>query len=170
MRLHTTDLVCIADIQPVMLLKTVIESGRPLSPIGKLCTVSIDVQTSWPCCPLPSFPSFRPCLVLLMTQGLFCLHYLHRSILSPLVYSPKRSDQHVIVTISAGAFNVLNAYLVACSLAFFPPTQSLTDIRTVIGVVGFLICFGGNGRFSGSILFAHPNVTSADAQSTMMKC
>jgi hypothetical protein len=40
---------------------------------------------------------------------------------------------------------MLNAHLIACSLAFFPPTQPLSDIRTVIGVLGFLLFFAGNG-------------------------
>ncbi|OWZ60076.1 3-oxo-5-alpha-steroid 4-dehydrogenase 1 [Cryptococcus neoformans] len=87
-----------------------------------------------------SHPSLnRPSRIL---SGLYLAHYVHRAIISPLILSPKRSPLHITVVLAAMLFNLLNGYLLAVGLAFYPPKE--IGWQFVLGVVGWTIGFFGN--------------------------
>ncbi|ADV20389.1 3-oxo-5-alpha-steroid 4-dehydrogenase 1 [Cryptococcus gattii E566] len=75
-------------------------------------------------------------------SGLFLAHYAHRAIISPLILSPKRSPLHITVVIAATLFNLLNGYLLAVGLAFYPPKE--IGWQFIFGVIGWAIGFFGN--------------------------
>lgn len=70
------------------------------------------------------------------------MHYAHRALISPLVLSPRRAPLHVVVVAAAGAFNLLNATLMAGALGAFPPPGGWTfGVGLVLWAAGFV----GNG-------------------------
>ncbi|WVQ80793.1 hypothetical protein IAT38_002898 [Cryptococcus sp. DSM 104549] len=74
--------------------------------------------------------------------GLYFAHYAHRAIISPLILSPKRSPLHITIPLAAAIFNLLNGYLLAIGLAFYPPKG--TSFSFWAGVVGWAVGFFGN--------------------------
>lgn len=76
----------------------------------------------------------------------FLIHYLHRAVISPLVLAPKRSPQHVIVTISSIAFNLVNGFLMSRFLWSDPLSeQAMGSWRFWIAMGAWLVGFVGNG-------------------------
>ncbi|WVR06941.1 hypothetical protein IAU60_003977 [Kwoniella sp. DSM 27419] len=88
----------------------------------------------------PHPPLVFPARVL---AGLYLSHYAHRAIMSPLVLSPKRSPLHITVPLAAALFNLINGYLLALGLAFFPPAEKM-GLNFYIGVLGWALGFAGN--------------------------
>ncbi|GFZ43825.1 hypothetical protein JCM24511_01545, partial [Saitozyma sp. JCM 24511] len=80
----------------------------------------------------------------MVLSGLYLTHYFHRAVLSPLVYSPRRSPLHIVIPLLAAAWNLLNASLLATSLAFYPPETTLSSPRFWFGVAGWALGFAGN--------------------------
>ncbi|OCF38388.1 3-oxo-5-alpha-steroid 4-dehydrogenase 1 [Kwoniella heveanensis CBS 569] len=85
-------------------------------------------------------PMNRPTTIL---AGLYLAHYAHRAIISPLILSPKRSPLHITVPLAAALFNLLNGYLLAIGLAFFPPSAEM-GWTFYLGVAGWAAGFMGN--------------------------
>ncbi|ORX35811.1 hypothetical protein BD324DRAFT_631804 [Kockovaella imperatae] len=56
--------------------------------------------------------------------GCYITHYIHRAIISPLILSPSRSPSNIIVPITAGSYNLLNAYCLYTALAYYPTNRS----------------------------------------------
>ncbi|WVF71272.1 hypothetical protein IAT40_006075 [Kwoniella sp. CBS 6097] len=88
----------------------------------------------------PHPPLNRPTTIL---AGLYIAHYAHRAVISPLLLSPKRSPLHVTVPLAAAIFNLLNGYLLAIGLAFYPPSSEM-GWTFYLGVVGWAAGFMGN--------------------------
>ncbi|KAL7421628.1 hypothetical protein Q5752_003397 [Cryptotrichosporon argae] len=77
-------------------------------------------------------------------SALYLIHYAHRAVVSPLLLSPPRSPQHIIVPLAAGLFNLMNAYLLATGLAWDPPPTRVGSPAFWLPIVGWALCFAGN--------------------------
>ncbi|KAI0305291.1 3-oxo-5-alpha-steroid 4-dehydrogenase-domain-containing protein [Multifurca ochricompacta] len=105
-----------------------------------------------PFSPTPlSLPSFsHPALSIspqLILTTLYLVHYLNRSLISPL-RTPSRSKSHVIVVCSAIAFNAPNGFLLAAFLTSTPASSFLAHAfsspRFWVGIALWAVGFAGN--------------------------
>ncbi|WVQ99596.1 hypothetical protein IAU59_006732 [Kwoniella sp. CBS 9459] len=88
----------------------------------------------------PHPPLNRPTTIL---AGLYIAHYSHRAVISPLILSPKRSPLHITIPLVAALFSLLNGYLLAIGLAFYPPSVEM-GWTFWLGVIGWAVGFMGN--------------------------
>jgi 3-oxo-5-alpha-steroid 4-dehydrogenase 1 len=78
---------------------------------------------------------------------MYLIHYSIRSIISPLVLAPKRSPQHISVTLASIFFNLMNGYLVGSYIAGDPIKRGdEKSLGFLLGLIGWAVGLAGNGK------------------------
>jgi 3-oxo-5-alpha-steroid 4-dehydrogenase 1 len=97
----------------------------------------------------PRFPSWNSPQTLL--ASLYLIHYTNRALISPL-RTPSRSKLHIIVAISAVAFNCVNGYIMGSYLSSPVARIYLNSASTFQNPIFYVgLCLWGVG-FAGNIL------------------
>ncbi len=82
--------------------------------------------------------------MLLIATSLWCLHYIHRSIIYPFRLKTKGKKMPVVIMFSAVFFNLVNGFINGYWLSHFIPEDKIefsTDVRMIVGAFVFFIGF-----------------------------
>ena len=79
----------------------------------------------------------------LWLAGLFCAHYLHRSLLSPL-RNPSMAPTHALLTLAAVAFNLANGSAIGAWLGGYGSAAAVPVWQLGLGSALFLLGLCGN--------------------------
>lgn len=111
---------------------------------GMFVSFYIILHTSFRCFMFPSYPLHA------LTPSGQTIHYIYRSLISPLLLNPSMSPIHPIVWLAALSFNVLNAVSIGGWLGGYGPTTKnewahrFAYVRFQLGIIVWAAGFLGN--------------------------